>query len=811
MRPNALKVAVFEHFKAKFSEKDDRKINFRSGGFRKISKDQNELLEGPIIIEEIKEAVWGCGGEKSPGPDLYKAVLHFAKYSHLNQGCNDSFIALIPKVKDPLSLGEYRPIHLMGCISKVISKVLAERLKKVISTVISQEQTAYVKGKNIVDGPLIVNELITWAKRTKKKMFILKVDFEKAFDNLNWNYLFNTLDQMGFGKTWIGWIKGLITTARVSVLVNGSPTAQFNLQKGVRQGDPLSPYLFITAMEGLIVALKEAIRKDLFKGMDLPRDGPRIAGLHFADDALFVGVWDETNLKNLMKILRCFNQASGLKVNWNKSTLTGIGVSPLETGRMAVLIGCKEKKLPFEYLGMQIGAHMNSSSAWKGLVDRFDKKLGSWKINSLSMGGRLTLCKSVLGGLGVYLFSLFKAPVKVLSRLEKIRRDFFWGVKDGNRKICWVAWEKTLNSLDKGGLGIGSLRAQNMALLAKWWCRFRNEDNSLWKSVIIALHGPSGSLGCGPSTGVWGKIANLNRDIDTAKLSFQGLFYKELGDGCKTNFWDDVWCGNKTLRHCLPRLAALDRLDNCCVADRIDVTDGTNRFRWDWTRSITRGRELRQLKELENKCSKIQMTGVGEDKWLWRLDRSGTFTVSSLRKMLDDSRLKKCGPCTRWNTLVPLKIRLVFWRAKLDRLPTLDNLITRGAYAGSNLCTLCKIRQESANHIFALCAKSTEVRRTVNRWWDVFSENCSSMDEVLGSYNGSNKVSRNETIRDAIIQAYVWVVWKGRNGVIFKSEAFNTLRAANDIQSLVFSWCCNRSSFGKNMTWIDWSCNPKLL
>ena len=104
----------------------------------------------------------------------------------------------------------------MGCISKVIYKVLAERLKVVIDSLISPEQTAYVRGKNIIDGSLIVNEVISWARNSKKKVFLFKVDFEKAFDNLHWDYLFSILAQMGFGETWIGWIKGVVCLARVS-------------------------------------------------------------------------------------------------------------------------------------------------------------------------------------------------------------------------------------------------------------------------------------------------------------------------------------------------------------------------------------------------------------------------------------------------------------------------------------------------------------------------------------------------------------------------------------------------------------------
>ena len=167
-------------------------------------------------------------------------------------------------------------------------------------------------------------------------------------------------------------------------------------------------------------------------------------------------------------------------------------------------------------------------------------------MKSLSTGGRLTLCKSVLGSLGVFLFSLFKAPAKVLDKLERLRKYFFWGAKDGCRKIAWVAWDKVLNNKDHGGLGIGSLKAQNLALLARWWWRFKVEDGTLWKGVITAIHGQSGGLGetsGGPRWGgAWRNIANINLAMDPFDISLPSLFNRKLGNGRKINFWEDVWC-----------------------------------------------------------------------------------------------------------------------------------------------------------------------------------------------------------------------------------------------------------------------------
>ena len=401
------------------------------------------MLEAPISEDEVKKAVWSCGGEKAPGPDGFsfdfirafwdcigaefvKATKEFEKEPTKVEACNSSFIALVPKIKDPLGLNDFRPIHLMGCVTKVLSKVLAERLKVVVSDIINPLQTAFIRGRQITDGPFMVNEIISWVKRTKKEMFILKVDFEKSFDNVRWDFIREILRQMNFGDVWIDWIKGLICSAKVSVLVNGSPTNQFGLEKGVRQGDLLSPYIFIIVMEGLILALCEANEKRLIRGIELPNDGSVITNLHYADDALFLGKWNGANIRHLMKVLQCFHKASGLKINWNKSTLYGVGVHGSEVSCMAEDIGCSEGKMPFRYLGLPIGADMSKRVNWIALIDKFDKKLSTWKEKALSVGGRLTLCKTVLGSLGVYLLSLYKAPSCVLKDLESKMRGFFW-------------------------------------------------------------------------------------------------------------------------------------------------------------------------------------------------------------------------------------------------------------------------------------------------------------------------------------------------------------------------------------------------
>ncbi|XP_042753081.1 secreted RxLR effector protein 78-like [Lactuca sativa] len=158
-----------------------------------------------------------------------------------------------------------------------------------IGKVVEDVQTAFIEGRNILDGPMIINEICTWAKKVKHKTFLLKVDSDKAFDSINWGYLESVMVQMGFGSIWLKWVKGCLSSARASVLLNGSATKEFPLSKGVRQGDPLSPFLFIIVMEGLNVAVKSACQKSLFCGIKIPKDGPSISHLFYADEAIFCG------------------------------------------------------------------------------------------------------------------------------------------------------------------------------------------------------------------------------------------------------------------------------------------------------------------------------------------------------------------------------------------------------------------------------------------------------------------------------------------------------------------------------------------
>nr|GEU68052.1 RNA-directed DNA polymerase, eukaryota, reverse transcriptase zinc-binding domain protein [Tanacetum cinerariifolium] len=270
---------------------------------------------------EIRNGIWDCGSDKASGPDefsfaFYKKfwdslkydimgfVQEFFKSSSLPHGCNASFIALIPKV-------------------------LANRLAQVIDSVICQEQTAFVKNRQILDGPLMVSEAIQWCKRKHSKLLVFKIDFENAFDSISWDFLFQVMRFMGFNDTWINWISGCLNNATSSILINGSPTREFNIQRGLRQGDPLSPFLFIIAMEGLQVAIEDAIVAGLYRGLKVRNIS--LSYLFFADEAVFIGDWLTENISSLVSILECFHKKASMLSIGGRATLVSSVLGSLGT------------------------------------------------------------------------------------------------------------------------------------------------------------------------------------------------------------------------------------------------------------------------------------------------------------------------------------------------------------------------------------------------------------------------------------------------------------------------------------------------
>ncbi|GKD32133.1 RNA-directed DNA polymerase, eukaryota, partial [Tanacetum coccineum] len=481
-------------------------------------------------------------------------------------------------VNDATFVNDFRPISLIGCVYKVITKVLANRLATVISDLVSETQSAFVANRQILDGPFILNEMLNWCKRKKKQAMFFKVDFAKAYDSVRWDYLLDILHAFGFGPNWCRWIRGTFTSSMASILVNGSPTSEFPFCCGLKQGDPLAPYLFILIMESLHISFSRVVDDGLFKGFQL-HGSVNISHLFYADDAMFIGEWSEQNLHNIVKVLNCFHLASGLKINIAKSQVLGVGVSQNVVVQAANRIGCAVLNTPFRYLGVTVGECMSRKSAWVGLVNKLQARLSKWKVKTLSIGGRLTLLKSVLGASPIYYMSIFKVPKGVLKTMESIRSKFFNGVDSSDRKISWVAWDNVLASKLNGGLGVSSFFALNRALLLKWVWRFISGDGSLWCKVIQAIYGSKFDLHVTDQPSIWCSILREVKSLKDSGFDFSSHCKKRIGDGSCTSFWYDIWLADAPLCVQFPRLFALELDKEIVVANKMGASSVSASFR----------------------------------------------------------------------------------------------------------------------------------------------------------------------------------------------------------------------------------------
>jgi len=327
-----VKDKVRMYFKGRFSGDDRLSVKLHNACFNKITEEDNIWLVGRISDEEVKEAVWSCGSDKSPRPDgfnfsfiklcweemkadIITAVHNFEDEGRWPRGTNASFISLIPKVENPQSLNEFRSISLVGCLYKIVAKILSRRLKKVLHKVIDVRHSAFLEGRGIMDSVLVANEVLEDIKRRKSSCIFFKVDYEKAYDSIDWSFLFYMLERLGFCGRWVGWIRACLESSSVSVLVNGSPTQEFKPRKGVRQGDPLAPFLFLVVAEGLAGVVRMAIEKDLLESLEIGGRLTKVNMLQFADDTLFLCKASAQSVFVIKAILICFELAFGLKVN----------------------------------------------------------------------------------------------------------------------------------------------------------------------------------------------------------------------------------------------------------------------------------------------------------------------------------------------------------------------------------------------------------------------------------------------------------------------------------------------------------------
>ncbi|XP_057422473.1 uncharacterized protein LOC130716276 [Lotus japonicus] len=488
---DALQTGAIEYFKALFADSMNVDTSCLITPNLPTIPEQHVLnLVREVTKEEVFMALQHIGSFKAPGPDGFHAVFYKTYWDvvgdkvfqcirnvfetqQFDPALGETLIVLIPKIDCPLSFKDFRPISLCNVIYKLITKILVNRIRPCLNEIISPNQSSFIPGRCTSDNAIALQEIVYYQQKARRKSgnLVFKLDLEKAYDRVNWSFLEETLVASGFPPTCVRLIMFCVTASQLSILWNGERLQSFSAKRGLRQGDPLSPYLFVLCMERFSSAISTTVMDGRWDPVCTVRNGPDLSHLFFADDVLLFIKDKESQVKLLKEMLDNFCKASGLKVNEAKSKI--LAYSGFQ---FTVDIG--------RYLGFPIFQKRVTKEDFNFIFDRINSRLADWKCKLLNKAGRLTLAQSVISAMSSYCMSQVWVPQRVCDKLDSVIKNFVWKNRDG-RGINLVGWDKVALPKRFGGLGLQKARGHNIALLVlKLGFEFKigDELSSFWFS-----------------------------------------------------------------------------------------------------------------------------------------------------------------------------------------------------------------------------------------------------------------------------------------------------------------------------------------
>ena len=384
-----------------------------------------EDLSQPFTDSEVDAVIKNMPPDRAPGPDGFSGLFLKRCWPILKEDfmqlvkefyegrcslecLNTSLITLIPKKLRPEVVGDFRTISLTNTCLKFLTKLLANRLQKVILRCIHRNQYGFLRSRSIQDCLAWCFEYIHQCKALKRPIVLLKLDFTKAFDTVEHDLILRIMQRKGFDSRWTGWSNTILSSGSSSVLLNGVPGKHFVCRTGVRQGDPLSPLLFVIAVDLLQSVVNEMCSRNILS-LPIPTNSNDYPIVQYADDTLIVLPAIDEQLIAFKEMLATFAESTGLRVNFSKSSLIPINMSDEEGARVASLLGCDVGMMPFTYLGLPMGTSRPTIYDLLPLVDDIECHLSASSC-LLNQGSRLQLLQSVLCSMPIYYFVHYLFP-----------------------------------------------------------------------------------------------------------------------------------------------------------------------------------------------------------------------------------------------------------------------------------------------------------------------------------------------------------------------------------------------------------------
>ncbi|KAJ9558242.1 hypothetical protein OSB04_012856 [Centaurea solstitialis] len=744
-----------------------------------ISETDNARLVAPFTIDEFQRALFEMNPDKSPGPDGYNPgfyqhfwslvgsdVFHtccgWLSEATLPSVVNQTNIVLIPKVDYPRSMRDLRPISLCNVLYRILAKVLANRLRPLMERIIGIEQSAFVKGRSIVDNVMIAFEVLHNMKtkyKAKEGDTALKIDISKAYDRVDWRYLEALLLKMGFSTNWVSWMLMCVTSVSYQVVVNDSLVGPITPGRGLRQGCPLSPYLFILCTEGLSALLKKAVLDGQIHGARICRRAPAISHLLFADDSFLFFRADILEARRVKQILQTFAAASGQAINFQKSGICfSKNTHPMLQEGISAILDVHNPLDTGRYLGLPSLVGRNKRTIFNGLKDRIWRRIQSWRTKPLSRGGREILIKAVAQAIPVYCFNVFLLPTTLAEEIERMINSFWWGSKQsGGKGINWLRWEKLSVQKEFGGMGFRDFHGFNLAMLGKQgWKIFTNPD-ALVTRIYKAKYFPRGNfinsdLGSNPSY-IWHSIWNSREVV-------RGGYRWRVGDGRNIDVWEEPWLRDMNNRYIETVRPMSSRQIKVC-----ELLDSTG-TRWDAAKLV----DMFLPRDVDAIFKIPLWPRRTTDVRIWHLSKHGNYTVRSayrlvMDNMMNKSHLRDHGDWKSiWRLRVPPKLKTFVWQAVKGVLPTKDALHFRGVPALGN-CGCCSNAPEDTWHMFLSCSFAMDCWMQVGLQLETQRTIMDAMSfkdwffKMIGVANDRDKEK---------IVAVLWSIWRERNQRVWR-------------------------------------------
>ncbi|GJU63652.1 putative RNA-directed DNA polymerase [Tanacetum coccineum] len=712
-----------------------------------------------VTDREIKDAMFSMGDDKAPGPDGYSAaffkdawviigeeitlaIREFFINGKLLKELNHTIIALIPKVQSPSKINDYRPISCCNVLFKCISKIIANRIKHCLKTLVSPNQSAFVPGRCISDNILLTQELMhNYHLDRGSPRCAFKVDIQKAYDTVDWGFLLTILKGFGFHEKMVHWIMECVSTASYSICINGNLHGYFKGKRGLRQGDPLSPYLFTLVMEVLTLMLQRRVMVSNTFSYHRYCDKLNLINLCFADDLFLFAYGDVDSTRVIKEGLDEFKIASG--------------------------------RLPVKYLGVPLVSSRLMVRDCKELVEKVKNRIHDWRNKSLSMAGRLQLIRSVIGSMHVFWASVFIIPNGVLVDIEQCMRNFLWSPGASLKGKAKVAWDVVCLPKDEGGLGIRRLDHFNSALMVSHIWKLLSLKESLWVKWIHAykLCGRNfwdiplrGNMSWG-----WRKILQLRPIV-------REFIWHKVGNGSNTSLWYDRWCAASPLaNHVSNRDVFRAGLSlSSCISD---IVAGNV---WNWPS------DLIDKYPLLNSCKVPLSSEVDSLEWRLHDGAVKNFSISQVWSNIRPRDVKVPWYHMVWFPLSIPRHAFNMWLIVKRKLKTQDRINPWDVVSSLGItCSLCDDVPDSHEHLFFNCSYASAIWNHMKHRVDL-GHVLHDVYAIIDHFGDSAKrKSSRVVIAKLVVAASAYFIWQERNWRLFKGTKRSVQQVIDCIVSAV--------------------------